>query len=113
MSIKYHTSIHGSVKVYHLDGKLIDVVKSAEMMEKMNADIDAGLNKIVLDLENLDYINSNGLNIFLTVLRKIKATNGNICMCNANSSIIELLEITKLHTIFLNHTSLEKAIAHC
>ena len=110
MSVKYHTTTHGTTKVYHIEGKLIDNLKSVEMMQTMNADIILGTTNIVFDLSSLEYINSSGLNVFLTILRNVKDKGGSICMCNANDKIIELLLITKLNKVFKNYHSLEKAL---
>lgn len=110
MPVNYHTTNQGAIKIYHLEGKLVDNIKSSELQHSMKSDIETGIKNLIIDLCDLEYINSNGLNILLTILREMKASKGSICLCCANKKILDLLEITKLNTIFLNYPSLEKAV---
>jgi anti-sigma B factor antagonist len=62
---------------------------------------------VILNLLNLEYINSSGVNIFLKILTKSRNLGGDSILCNLNSVIEKLLITTKLNTIFRVQNQIE------
>ena len=81
------------------------------MLAEMDKDIAGGTTIILIDLSSLKYINSNGLTIILTILRKAKAAGGSVSVCCANEKVTELLKITKLNTLFKVYKKMDDAVA--
>ena len=59
-----------------------------------------GKTKIAINLANLKYMNSSGLNTMIQLLTKARNDGGEVVICNMNKKINELLLITKLNTLF-------------
>lgn len=86
--------------VFYLNGDLIDKNQGKELLIDIEGFIAGGEKKIILNLKNLNYINSSGLNVLIHVLTKTRKANGDTAICCVNKKITELLVITKLDSIF-------------
>ena len=49
---------------------------------------------LVVDLNKLEYVSSSGLRVFLGAQKKVSAASGKMVIKNANSTIMEVFEIT-------------------
>ena len=100
MEFSYSTDKQQDYTVFYLNGDLIDKNQGKEMLVGIEAFIAAGEKKIILNLKDLNYINSSGLNVLIHVLTKTRKANGDTAICCVNKKITELLVITKLDSIF-------------
>ena len=88
-------------------GKLIIEEDGKNMFEQINSNITEECSNIVLNLQDLEYINSSGFNILLKTLTKSRNMGGDTFLCNINSVIETLLITTKLNTIFRVENEIE------
>lgn len=95
--------------VIEFDGKL-DAVTADDTENKINDIINHGNNKIILDFTNLSFVSSLGLRVILATLKKVKALNGKLKVCNMNEEITEVFEISGFSTIFNVFETLEQAL---
>lgn len=98
------------MNVFLLQGELIDRNQADAMMKEIEKAIAAGESSVVLNLAELKYLNSSGLNILINILTKSRKAGGDVAICNINKKINELLVITKLNSVFNVCDSEEKAI---
>ncbi|MEO6884636.1 MAG: STAS domain-containing protein [Bacteroidia bacterium] len=98
------------VIIFTLKGELIDKDQSAEMMGKADAFIAAGKNKFVLELSELKYVNSSGLNILINILTRARKSGGDVAIAGISKKVNELLLMTKLNTIFNISDTISNAI---
>ena len=56
--------------------------------------------KIVIDMSEVPFIHSAALGMFLKIFRKIEKSYGRFALCNVSEPIDNLLEITKLGSVF-------------
>ena len=70
------------------------------MREKITELLAEGRNNIVLDLQNVDYIDSTGFGNLVISYTQVKKTGGALKLLNLNKRNVELLALTRLHTIF-------------
>ncbi|MEO1452061.1 MAG: STAS domain-containing protein, partial [Bacteroidota bacterium] len=74
--------------------------------------LEGGTRRFVIDLEDLQHINSSGLGVFITLMTKSrKKEGGDLALANPSSYIHNLLKITKLNTLFSIYTSLDEALS--
>lgn len=66
--------------------------------------------KFIIDLKKVPFINSAGLGIFLNIFRHVDGLNGRMVFSNLNSDIENLMEITKLSSVFEIFKNTEEAI---
>ena len=81
-------------------GKLINEDDSKKMSDQIISNISSTCSMVIINLCDLEYINSSGFNNILKVLTNSRNLNGDTILCNANSLIEKLLITTKLNTIF-------------
>jgi anti-sigma B factor antagonist len=111
MIFKHNSSQLGKIKVLILQGELIDREQPAAMVQEVLDDIAKGTNLILMDMENLKYINSSGLSVIINILTKARKAGGDVAICSVTPKVAELLVITKLDSIFNICKTREKAIA--
>ena len=87
------------VTVLALRGR-ITVGEVTPVREKITHLLAEGRNKIVLDLANVDYIDSTGLGNVVISYTQVQKADGALKLLNLNKRNVELLALTKLHTIF-------------
>ena len=56
--------------------------------------------KMIMDLGNVDYIDSSGFGALLSVLRAAKSNNAQLKFCNIAPSVMELVYLLQLQTVF-------------
>ena len=55
---------------------------------------------IVIDLEKVDFLDSNGLGALIGIARKKKASNATIKLARMNERVKKVFEITQAYTLF-------------
>jgi anti-sigma B factor antagonist len=87
------------VTVLTLKGR-ITVGEVTPVREKITQLVAAGRNQIVLDLQHVDYIDSTGLGNLVISYTQVKKAGGALKLLHLNKRNVELLALTRLHTIF-------------
>jgi anti-sigma B factor antagonist len=59
-----------------------------------------GRNKIVLNLGDVNYIDSSGIGELVTAFTTVKKTGGDLKLLNLTKKVHDLLQLTKLFTVF-------------
>ncbi len=111
MVFNYKSSKKENVNLYLLQGELIDRGQAIGLLEEIYGEIENNSNKISLNLADLKYINSSGLNVIINILTRARKSGGDVAICNVNKKINELLVITKLNSIFNMCNSEDETIA--
>lgn len=65
---------------------------------------------VVLQLAEVDYIDSSGLGALLRMSSVLRAAGGSLKLCQASPFVLQVLQVTKLLTILPTHSSVEGAI---
>ncbi len=91
-------------------GKIMGGPDATLLHEKLHECIDQGKKKVVIDLAQVDWMNSTGLGILISGLTTLKNNGGELKLANVTEKIQSLLTITKLVTVFDAHDSVEDAI---
>ena len=90
-----------------LNGKLMNEENGSEMFKLICDNLSENRSIVILNLLNLEYINSSGFNTILKILTKSRNLGGDSILCNLNSVIEKLLITTKLNTIFKVENNIE------
>jgi anti-sigma B factor antagonist len=99
MSLDIRESSREGVEILSLKGRLT-VGEASAVREKVSAVAAAGNVNVVLNLENVEYIDSTGLGALVICFTSLKKAGGALKLVNPNKRNVELLLLTKLHTIF-------------
>ena len=66
--------------------------------------------KYLLDLSSINYIDSTGFGILLSILRSCKNNMASFKICNANSKVMDLIKLLQLQNIFEIHNTRQDAL---
>jgi stage II sporulation protein AA (anti-sigma F factor antagonist) len=100
----------GDVVTLALKGR-VDGSSSSAFETRVLTHIDAGDRLLILDLAQLDYINSLGLRVFTLAAKRLKPLGGRIVLCALQPSIKQLFDIAGFSTIFAIAATREEAAA--
>ena len=78
----------------------LDSVNMQEMKTALNALVDAGQSRILVNLSQVDFIDSSGLSVLISLFKHLNASNGTLKLCSLKEQPLELLNITKLYRLF-------------
>ena len=78
---------------------------------QIQALLDEGHRKFVLNLEELGWINSSGLGLFIGARRLVDEAGGRMVVCNLNQRIMDIFEVTALSTVWDIYPDVESAVA--
>ena len=108
MQIKHVTS--GDVAVLHLQGKIMGGPDATSLHEKLHELIETGTRSVVIDLGDVDWMNSSGLGILIGGLSAIRKSGGDLRLASVTEKIEEVLRITKLDRVFDVYRSTDDAV---
>ena len=107
--MKIEVNESSAIKILHLEGAL-NSETARETETRLNQLIMGGNNKLVVNLNEVNYISSAGLRIFLMANKLIKKQNGALRLCCLNNTVNEVFEISGFNMIFKIFKSEEEAI---
>lgn len=99
MSLEISVSEREGISILSMKGRLT-VGEASSVREKVNELIAQSHLNFIFDLGAVDYIDSTGLGSMVICYTTIKKAGGVLKLLNLNRRNIELLLLTKLHTIF-------------
>ncbi|QTA38226.1 STAS domain-containing protein [Thermosipho ferrireducens] len=98
------------VPVVKIKGE-IDVSNAPQMKAYIHENtIKKGYKNCVLDLTDMEYIDSSGLGILVGLLKTFKINGGEVVLANLNSNILHLLRMTNLDRVLNIKNSVSEAI---
>ncbi|WP_028306488.1 STAS domain-containing protein [Desulfitibacter alkalitolerans] len=96
-------------EIVTVSGK-IDAYQSIKLKDALNDIIDRGSKKIIVNLHDVNFLDSTTLGILISALKKIKNKGGEICITRLQPNVEEIFELTRLNKIFTIFSSNEEAI---
>jgi len=87
------------VRVVDLNGE-IDVYTSPRVKETIGELIDQGHYDLIINLENVRYIDSTGLGVLIGGLKRVREHSGTVSLVCTNPQIKKIFDITGLVKIF-------------
>ena len=100
MGLKITSRGVDEVAVLALEGRIVFGAETIALSEKVKSLLAAGKKKLVLDLNNVTFIDSAGLDVLIIGHISAKSSGASLRLCNLGSRSNELLQITKLCTVF-------------
>ncbi len=93
-----HSNINDVLIVRPLE-KRIDASTASEFKQKMGEWIDSGNRRIVLNLSEVDFIDSSGLGAIISGFKKID-NDGRLVICVVKESVMSLFRLTRMNRVF-------------
>ncbi|HYL78419.1 MAG TPA: STAS domain-containing protein [Bryobacteraceae bacterium] len=87
------------IAILDLKGRLV-VGGASLLREKVNEEVVNNHNQIILNLKEVDYIDSTGLGTMVICYTTLQKSGGGLKLVHLNRRNIELMLLTKLSTVF-------------
>lgn len=101
MSFTFEIAKHPKgVVCFSLKGKIISTDGTESITKDLDNAFQEGSKKIIIDMKDVSYINSSGLNLHVRLLTKVRNTGGELVLISLSESVEKLFFITKLNSIF-------------
>jgi anti-sigma B factor antagonist len=110
VALKITDRVVDGVAIEALEGRIVLGEESNALREKVKSLL-AGQKKIVLNMTNVTYIDSSGLGTLVASHTSARAQGATLKLCNLGSKFQEILQVTKLVTVFEVYPSEAAAIA--
>jgi anti-sigma B factor antagonist len=101
----------GGVSVLDIEGRIVLGEESNAFREKVKALLAAGKKKIILNLAQVGYIDSAGLGTLVATFHSARSQGATLKLTNLGSKFKEVLQVTKLMTVFDTYDTEAAAIA--
>jgi anti-sigma B factor antagonist len=110
MSLQATSRDAGIVTVVDFSGKITLGEGSALVRKTIRGLLDEQRTKLLIDLGDVDYIDSAGIGELVTAFTAVKNRGGELKLLNLTKKVKDLLQITKLYTVFDVHSDESSAI---
>lgn len=110
MSVKLSTRQVGDVTVVDVAGRITLGEGSSALRDLLRELVGKGQKKILLNLGEVSYIDSSGIGELVSGFTTVTNNGGEMKLLNLNKRVKDLLQITKLYTVFDVHDEEAHAI---
>jgi anti-sigma B factor antagonist len=100
MKMTASTRLVGAVTIVDLSGRILAGDGSAALRDLVRNLISDGNKKILLNLRNVNYIDSSGLGELVSAFTSMRSGGGELKLLNLTKRVHDLFQITKLYTVF-------------
>jgi anti-sigma B factor antagonist len=90
----------GDVAVVDFSGKITLGEGSAILRKMIRELVEKGHRKILLDLGDVDYIDSSGIGEMVAAYTTVRSAQGELKLLNLTRRVHDILQITRLYTVF-------------
>lgn len=110
MALKINGREVEDITVLQLEGRIVLGEESNALREKVKNLLNESKKKIVMNMDNITYIDSAGLGTLVAAFHSARAQGAALKLSNLGSKFQEVLQVTKLMTVFEVHDSETAAI---
>ena len=103
MTIKATTREANEVTIVDISGRITLGEASALLRDTVRDLLTKGQKKILLNLGDVSYIDSSGIGELVSGFTTVKNQGGELKLLNLTKKVHDLLQITKLYTVFDVH----------
>jgi anti-sigma B factor antagonist len=100
MSIDFSTRQADDITIVDLKGRITLGEGSVTVRDTVHDLLSKGKKRILLNLGNVNYIDSSGIGELVSAYTAAKKQGGELKLLNLTKKIHDLLQITKLYTVF-------------
>jgi anti-sigma B factor antagonist len=90
----------GDVAIVDISGRIVLGEESAALRALISDLLSNGNKKILLNLGDVNYIDSSGLGQLVSTFTSVRKQDGELKLFNLTNKVEDLLQITKLYTVF-------------
>ena len=92
-------------------GGEIDVYTAPKLRDKITELVGDGIYDLVIDMEEVEFLDSTGLGVLVGGLKKVRAHDGSLQLVCNQDRLLKIFRITGLAKVFVIHDTAEAALA--
>lgn len=89
----------------------IDAATAPQLRQLINEVVSGGEAELVIDLQEVQFLDSSALSVLVGGLRQLQAAGGTLSLVCTEPRILQVFQITNLEEVFTIYDSLEAATA--
>ena len=110
MDLSVDTSMVGDRTLVAVGGE-IDVYTAPKLRERLVTLVESGSYELIVDMENVEFLDSTGLGVLVGGLKRVRAHEGWIDLVCTQSRILRIFRITGLNRVFSIYDTVAEAVA--
>lgn len=100
----------GEIAVVRLAGRL-DLLSAADVKQRLSKAVSDGRRRLVVDLEEVGFIDSSGLGALIGGLKAARLAGGDLRIAGAGDQATVILELTTLDRVLRPYSTVEEALS--
>ena len=96
--LKIDIAKNGTELTVKLKGR-IDTITSPDLEDKLEEEMD-GIEKLIFDLANVDYLSSAGLRVLLGASQEMDEVDGEMVIRNVTAPVMDVFQVTGFSSAF-------------
>jgi anti-sigma B factor antagonist len=108
IDIKVETRSVGDWTVIDVEGE-VDVFTAPKLREAIIGLLGDGKGRLIVNLENVAFMDSTGLGVLVGGLKRVKERDGEMAIAGAQGTVLRVLNVTGLNAVFQLRDSVEAA----
>ena len=98
-----------NITLVKITADALDDGNEKHFRKEVISSLEPGAN-VVLDLNEVDFIDSSGLGAILSCYRHLQTASGDLKLCRAKKAVRSLIELLRMHRIFDIYDTSEEAM---
>ena len=99
-----------NIEVISFTVNKINALITDEIMDEIIKVLDKLNSGVIIDLKGVDYIDSSGFRIFLSILKRAEINHIVLKFANPEPGVLKLLQTLHLHTVFQIYNDIDTCI---
>jgi len=100
MDFEFSTLEKGAMRFLYLKGDLMERNQANDLLQMHQEMLQQGVKLFVINLKDLRYMNSSGINVLINLLTRSRNNGGEVVVTELSEKSKQLLVVTKLNTVF-------------
>ena len=109
MDLSLASRTEGDKTVVSVGGE-IDVYTAPKLREQIVQLVEEGRYHLVVDMEDVEFLDSTGLGVLVGGLKRVRAHDGSLRLVCTQERILKIFRITGLTKVFPIHSSVAEAV---
>ncbi|MBN1499473.1 MAG: STAS domain-containing protein [Spirochaetes bacterium] len=100
---------HGEHKIIAISGE-VDLYNVSELKKQLFSITDGSCPSVVIDMSNVNYMDSSGIGALVAGQKKMKANNGKFALMNIHDDVLNILKLATLDKFFKIYNNINELI---
>ena len=110
MDLRLEVSEQDGVAILAVHGE-VDVSTAPRLRQQLVETASSGQDKVVVDLDGVDFLDSTGLGVLVSGLKRFRTQGGDLLLVCNPPRILRVFEITGLTKVFSMHGTVGEAVS--